>query len=966
MGRQRWREPASLPGVHQAAGSTGSATDDFPGLDARWSRLVTAPDHSGTPRTWHLLDNLSLLTEAGLEPTGTILCVHGNPTWSYLWRSVVAAATDAALAGASRADAAEPPSAPVWRVIAVDQLEMGFSERSGHDRGLPARIADLGALTDALGLAGPVITLGHDWGGVVSLGWAVDHPELLAGVMMLNTAVHQPEHEPLPAALRLVLKRSLLVASTVRTTAFLDTTLAIAHPALEPRVRQAFRAPYRSARRREGIGAFVADIPVDASHPSFAELTRVSSAVARLDVPALMLWGPRDPIFSDRYLGDLIARLPHADVTRFEDAGHLVGEDVAVAPMILAWLAARFGNAKAAPAPAAGIPDESQPAPAPEFRPLWATLDEHAADRGAVVVEMAPRGARRGSGIRSVSWSLLKRRVDELAAGLTAAGVERGDRVSLLVPPGADLTAVLYACLRIGAIVVVADAGLGITGLGRAVRGARPDHVIGIETALAAARVLGWPGQRISTRTFSAPLAAALGVSHSLAGVARLGRAAIADGGGPRVAASVDTAAADPAVDPDATAAILFTSGSTGPAKGVVYTHRQLAALVTLLRDRFGIAAGTGLVAGFAPFALLGPALGATSVTPDMDVTAPRTLTARAIAEAAAAVDAIVVFASPAALVNVCATATAAAKADALTVVERNALARVKTLLSAGAPLPVPLLEEVALLMPAASIHTPYGMTEGLLMTDITLDEIVRRAEQVKAHPGQADTRQPGGVCVGLPVAGVQVLLSALDERGAATGPLSAAPGVTGEIVVSAPHLKDHYDQLWLTDRAATAGTPSEDAWLAGSGSGAEAATGRWHRTGDVGHLDAEGRLWIEGRLPHVITTAAGILTPVGPEQTVEALPGVRRAAFVGIGPRGTQQVVAVIETSTASSRRGRVTLAEPSLAGAVRRASGVDVAAVLVVGDLPTDIRHNSKIDRLGLASWAAGVLGGGRRSKP
>src|SRR6185437_7617621 len=108
----------------------------------------------------------------------------------------------------------------------------------------------------------------------------------------------------------------------------------------------------------------------------------------------------------------------------------------------------------------------------------------------------------------------------------------------------------------------------------------------------------------------------------------------------------------------------------------------------------------------------------ATSVTPDMDVTAPKTLTAAALADAAAAVDATAVFASPAALANVLVTA------DGLTDEHRVALSNVELLLSAGAPIPEPLLAKVQSLMPAATLHTPYGMTEALPVTDISLDGI--------------------------------------------------------------------------------------------------------------------------------------------------------------------------------------------------------------------------------------------------
>ncbi|QNE45199.1 alpha/beta fold hydrolase [Frigoribacterium sp. NBH87] len=919
----------------RAARATSPATlppAGLDGLDPAWSRLVTVPaGTAGTggegraggaepvDRTWHLLDTAGSLEALGVEPVGTVLCVHGNPTWSYLWRRLAARTLATAAAGGA-----------AWRVVAVDQLDMGFSERTGVERGLPQRVADLSALTEHLGLAGPVVTLGHDWGGVVSMGWAVDHPELLSGLMLLNTAIHQPADEPIPAPLRLTLARGVLGRATVATTGFLDVTLAIAHPRLPPEVAAGYRAPYRGAERRGGIGGFVADIPVDQRHPSRPELDRVADALTRLDVPALMLWGPRDPIFGDRYLDDLVDRLPHADVHRFEGAGHLVAEDVDYASAVETWLGDRVTAAVPSAATAAAASDVQEAPPAAQDRPLWHHLDTLAESDDTALIEMVPHGAARASGPRRVSWRLLSRRVTEIALGLRKHGVRPGDRVSLLVQPGADLTAVLYACVRLGAVVVVADAGLGVQGLTRAVRGSWPDHVIGQLPGLTAARALGWPGRVVSTQRLSPVVAAALGVETSLPEIAALGRRA------GRALAELP-----PAPAADAPAAILFTSGSTGPAKGVVYTHGQLTALRDALADQYGVGPGTGLVAGFAPFALLGPALGATSVTPDMDVTSPRTLTARAVAAAAAAVDATVVFLSPAALTNVVATA------DALDARDRAALAGVETFLSAGAPVSERLLAAAGELMPGATPHTPYGMTEGLLMTDVTLDGVRAAAVDPAAN----------GVCVGVPAATTRVLIAPLDDRGRASDTASDAPGVTGEIVVSAPHLKRGYDRLWLTDRASVRGVPGA----------AAGASERWHRTGDVGHLDDRGRLWVEGRLPHVLTTASGPLTPVAAEQAVEALADVARAAVVGVGPAGTQQVVVVVETAARSRRPG---LAAAPLAAAVREAVhaavGHRVAAVLVVPDLPTDVRHNSKIDRARLASWAGSVLSGGRMVRP
>ncbi len=361
-------------------------------------------------------------------------------------------------------------------------------------------------------------------------------------------------------------------------------------------MREAYRAPYRTAERRRAIGGFVADIPVDAAHESHAELQRIAAGVAALTVPALLLWGPRDPIFGDRYLDDLIDRLPHADVHRFEGAGHMIAEERDYAGAILTWL----GDRAASPAASAAARERRArratlhpPPPSPPSGPP----STPAATTTATPSSTWPRAAASATsaGGSSTTGCAASPRASR------ASGSRRVERVSVLVPPGPTLTAVVYACLRIGAVVVVADAGLGVQGLSRAVRGSWPDVVIGEARGLAAARALGWPGMRVSVARLPRASRRLLGVAHSLGEILERGTGA----------------ALPPEPAADDAAAILFTSGSTGPAKGVAYTHRQLSALRDVLAAHFGIGTDTGLVTGFAPFALLGPALGTRSATPD-------------------------------------------------------------------------------------------------------------------------------------------------------------------------------------------------------------------------------------------------------------------------------------------------------------------------------------------------------------
>lgn len=752
---------------------------------------------------------------------------------------------------------------------------MGYSERTGTERRLAQRVEDLCSLTSSLGLDGPVVTVAHDWGGPISLGWALAHRDQVRGIILLNTAVHQPPGSPSPGIIRLARAAPLLRANTVSTPIFVRGTTMLSGSRMPRDVAAAFAAPYRGKDRRGAIGAFVADIPFESTHPSALALDRIADGIRALtEVPVLLLWGPGDPVFADRYLNDLIDRLPQADVHRYEGARHLVSEDdPAVIGDLLDWV--RDLQSPEHPVGSGALTVRA---------PLWSALERRADQTPRDVALAVPEG----DSWRLISWGLMARNVDRLARGLRAKGIRPGDRVALLIPPGGDLLATVYACWRIGATVVVTDAGLGVRGIHRALRGAAPRHIIGIPRAMALVRATRLPGKQIAV--------------SELAAIARNGTGELP---------------APPRDDDEAV--VVFTSGSTGPAKGVVYLHRQVQQTRDLLISHYGITDADSLVAAFAPWAVLGPAIGIASVLPDMDVTSPRTLKANALADAVRVVGGTLLWASPAAFTNVLATS------QALTAEQRTAFGSLRLVLGAGAPVSSALLHGMADLCPNADVRTPYGMTEALPVCDVTISEI--------------DAAGPGdGVLVGRPLDGVEVRISAVDHDGVANGPLTTDPGVLGEILVRGGHIKERYDRLWATQRA----------------SGRDAG---WHRTGDIGHLDAQGRLWIGGRLGHVITSAAGPVAPVGIEQRVEQLSEIKHAACVGVGPAGTQVLVLVVVRDDA-----RDGLADLALTARVRLQAGVDVAAVIERSELPVDIRHNSKVDRAALASLASTLLAGRR----
>ena len=508
----------------------------------------------------------------------------------------------------------------------------------------------------------------------------------------------------------------------------------------------------------------------------------------------------------------------------------------------------------------------------------------------------------------------LDRESDDIGNGLASVGIRRGLRTAVMVRPSRELFALTLALFKLGAVPVMVDPGIGLRRLGRCLNEAEPEAFIGVPAAQAARLLLGWGRKtlRISV-TVGRP---ALFADWTLRELTARGRTI-------EPLSVAETA-------PDDLAAILFTSGSTGPPKGVLYRHRNMAAQIEAIRGLAKIEPGEVDLPTFPLFALFDPALGMSAVVPDMDPTRPGEVEPTRIIDAAEEFGATNLFGSPALLETV--GRYGEAKGVKLTTLRR--------VVSAGAPVPPETMARFLRMLPSdAEVFTPYGATECLPVSCISSREVLRETA-ARSDAGE-------GTCVGRPVPSVEVRILQIDD-----GPidhwrsdLELPQGAIGEITVRGPQTTTGYYNRPEAERLAKIRDMHSEE--------------RWHRMGDVGFIDEQGRIWYCGRKADRVRTGAGTLYTARVEGVYDVHPLVRRTALVGVpcDPAPTtaqQEPVLCVELLTGVGRGRRAEVVRELRALGAKNPETRDIETFLFKKRFPVDIRHNAKIDRAALARWA------------
>jgi acyl-CoA synthetase (AMP-forming)/AMP-acid ligase II len=504
-----------------------------------------------------------------------------------------------------------------------------------------------------------------------------------------------------------------------------------------------------------------------------------------------------------------------------------------------------------------------------------------------------------------ITFGDLDRRADAFAHGFSLRGAKKGDRALFLVKPSVDCYAALFGLLRLGVVPVLIDPGMGVRGVLRCVEQIRPASVVALPVVHAIRTLRPGPFH-------SATLHVTAGSRWFWGGV-RLEDCEVPP----------DTALEPAPVSPQDDALIAFTSGSTGPAKGVSFTSAMIRRQTELLQEQYDWRPGGRIVMCFAAFVLFTVSCGVTTIIPAMNLSKPAAARPERIVEAANEHRADFVFGSPILWMNL------------VRHPQRETLRfeTVRQVTTTGAPISLDLHEKFRKHLPDhASLHTPYGATEALPLTTIDSEEVLRDTARA--------TRAGKGTCVGRPFPGVgiEVIRVTDDPIPSWSDDLRVAPGEIGEVVASGTVVSPSYKENEAAD--ATAKIRRGDTVL--------------HRMGDLGFLDGEGRLWFCGRKAHRLQTPTGVVPPVPVENLFNQHPSVFRSALVGVGPVGRQAPVLCVELHAPARLTAEL---EQELAG-LAAGTGWEglVQGFLQHAGFPVDPRHNTKIDREALRTWATG----------
>jgi len=496
-----------------------------------------------------------------------------------------------------------------------------------------------------------------------------------------------------------------------------------------------------------------------------------------------------------------------------------------------------------------------------------------------------------------MTFSQLDEESDRLAFGLERIGIIRGTRTILMVTPGIDFFVTIFAMFKVGAVPVVVDPGMGIDRMLQCLQQGKPRAFIGIEKAHLLRKLK--PGFFKSVKHWVTVGKKWFWGGYTLDQL-------ITDTKDPYPKARTTS---------DETAAIVFTTGSTGPAKGVVYTHGNFVAQIQQIQEHFRIDPDEIDLPTFPLFALFDPILGMTAVIPDMDPTKPALVDPTKIIEAIENHGVTNMFASPALLNRV-------GKFGKKNHVKLPSLRRV---VSAGAPVTPSNIEQFStMLSNHAQIHTPYGATEAVPIISIGSNEIMAETKKL--------SEQGFGMCIGRPICDTRVELIKISDDPITQfhDKLKVAENQVGEIMVQAPLVTQHYFNNREADLLAKISDSNGSVW---------------HRMGDLGWKDSKGRIWFCGRKNHRVVTADETLFTIPVEAIFNNHKKVFRSALAGAGPKRMQTPVIFIEP-TQKTGNEKIFIKE-LLDLAKSSPLTASIEHIFIEKAFPVDIRHNSKIFR-------------------